>query len=660
QSTSYSRQLAVLLIEAAQGVHRDSWEVRRLATLMLQGHLLLLDVKDEAEFDFIFQRLGLKSSGERRAMVESVLDEGYSTRDFPDFIGAFRRRLMRPRCAVRPRCGKELTAEDVRRFAHQSRQDCRLVLARYLFSASEVVERIRGLVKVGTGSPLEIGDEFTREEIRAAMRELPEYEAAILTNLLPDFAVLWVADHTPATLNSLVEYPLGTVVAVVKPPGSHYEFEFKRAGRRGDHPLSARSHVPPSHRLDGGSMGSALQYEAEQAAIFGSIYRHIHDEPAPLSRIVNLTAKHDVPLRDGARTLFDYFNDPNVYGQGFSEMREAMAIVVDCFRDERGGGPPALPGEYGLTVQFVASAAPAQATICGSTSFRLDLLAKYLGPDGPDEYFTRGLQVDHCDQAAKQFADDLLDEVLGVYKPPKVKYESHQQYVDAALAVPKNRAKANAIYFDLLNQIGTMWGTLLGVRGYSFGESFVARNVGLRAVWSQGKWCIRLVFQDHDNLLLPDKDDQDFWPHTAFSGSRLDGCYIERAEDDSFSSELNCLRQIYRVDDALVKKGQKRFRKALQRAYVKTQRAIKSDPQVQSRFDRRFVERLGDWDAVARKYLASKDSSNGQSWKSRVQKYLKKRGYSERLIEDHCQALDQYGAFVEKYSFLYRAKIEDA
>ena len=79
---------------------------------------------------------------------------------------------------------------------------------------------------------------------------------------------------------------------------------------------------------------------------------------------------------------------------------------------------PPIPGDYGLTAQFSALAGPAQATICGSSSFRLDLVAKYLSADGPDEYFRRGLQIDYEDLDAKRLADDLLDEVLGVYYPP--------------------------------------------------------------------------------------------------------------------------------------------------------------------------------------------------------------------------------------------------
>jgi hypothetical protein len=334
-----------------------------------------------------------------------------------------------------------------------------------------------------------------------------------------------------------------------------------------------------------------------------------------------------------------------------------MATVVGCFRTERGDLIPKIPGEYGLTIEFITFSGPAQAIICGSSSFRLDRLAKYLSPEGPADYFTRGLQVDYTVQEAKCFADDVLDEVLGVYRPPQIKYEDHQQYVDAAVAVPRNQTRANTVYLDLLRQIGKMWGTLMAVRGYSYGESFVARNVGLRTVWSRGKWRVRLVFQDHDSLVLPDSDETVYWPQSAIPGTKLDDCFIVGTPgDESLDRELNCLQRIYRVDRARVAKGQQRLRGAMKRAYVKTQRAMKSNPQVRSRFDKRFIDRLRDWDAIARKYLARNGLSDGDGWKLRVRKFLKKRGYSERSIEEHCRALEEHGSFVNKYSFLYDPK----
>ena len=79
--------------------------------------------------------------------------------------------------------------------------------------------------------------------------------------------IYWVSDATSSRINSLVEYPLTTVVLVIKPPGSELEFELKRAGRKGDNPFTVVFRRPgyrvaPSHRLDGGSMQWLLRYEA--------------------------------------------------------------------------------------------------------------------------------------------------------------------------------------------------------------------------------------------------------------------------------------------------------------------------------------------------------------------------------------------------------------
>ena len=152
---------------------------------------------------------------------------------------------------------KRITGEDVREFALQSRQDCKLVLARYIFPVEEVVARVHRHVRRSTGIHVATTDDDLAVETNRLIAELPDYEAAILRDLRSDAAVYWVANATSSEMNSLVEYPIGTVVLVVKPPGSEYEFELKRVGRRGNHPLSVRSHVPASHRLDGGSMISA-------------------------------------------------------------------------------------------------------------------------------------------------------------------------------------------------------------------------------------------------------------------------------------------------------------------------------------------------------------------------------------------------------------------
>src|SRR5439155_9480596 len=147
-------------------------------------------------------------------------------------------------------------------------------------------------------------------------------------------------------------------------------------------------------------------------------------------------------------------------------------------------------------------------------SFRVDKLAAYLSPDGAERYFARLSNSEVSRDRARAIADTLLEEVLGVYQPP-VAYRNYAEYLAAAFAIPDNRVRANSVYKSLLQQMGKLWGTLLGIKGYSKGESFVARNVGLRSVWHDGQWEVRTIFMDHDSLVIPGPQEKDFCARNA-------------------------------------------------------------------------------------------------------------------------------------------------
>lgn len=646
--TAYSRPFTRELIDTGRGARNDAWDVRCLAALMLQEHLLLLSAGDTEEFGWVFEQLGLKKPSARK-LSASVLKEGYTTRLVRDFIREFRRRLKRSRCAVRPRNRPAVTPEKIRRLWSQSRQMCRLTLGRYLFSPDEVIARILQQVTAVTGMQLANDNSLVLQETDRVIQELPAYEAEILHRLRSAGRVYWVSDSTGSELNSLVEYPLGTVVLVIKPPGSHYEFELKRAGRRGDHPLGAASGVPPSHRLDGGSMVRSLQWETEKSAAFDIVYRLVHDDPAPVSRIVCLTGKSMLPLNGSEVPIIEYLSTPAMYGDGFAEMHAAMAEATACFRQEQGNLLEEIPGELGLAVQFYTCTGPTQAIISGSSSFRLDLVAKYLSSEGPEEYFTRGLQTEFQNCDAKWLADNVLEEALGVYRPPKTEYHDHQQYVEAALAVPQNRSRADRTFLQLVAQTGRMWGTLLGVRGYSHGESFVARNVGLRSVWIDGQWQVKLVFQDHDNLVVPTPDDRCSAPGNWVLPALQDGYHVD-GWAQSETREMSCLERIYQADAALCRAGKDRMQKAIRKAYRKTQKALRDNPQLRNCFHPEFLQAVQDWDAVAKRYL----DQNGADWRTPVSKYLRRKGHGDPSIKSYCETLERHGRFVEYYAFLYR------
>src|SRR4029077_17454751 len=148
-------------------------------------------------------------------------------------------RAAAARRVLRPLRGERPPAAAWRGFLAYARREPRLVLARYLFTPREVAERILGQLRSSRGveHPFTSGREVVHAETARFLAALPAYEAAILDHLTAGAAVRWIGDGTPEEVGGLVEAPLGTVVVVARPPGSDWEFEWKRCGRRGDHPL---------------------------------------------------------------------------------------------------------------------------------------------------------------------------------------------------------------------------------------------------------------------------------------------------------------------------------------------------------------------------------------------------------------------------------------
>src|SRR5205807_6958749 len=150
-----------------------------------------------------------------------------------------------------------------------SRRPCKLSLARYLFGPAEVASWVLEQVRSSPGlSKQSYFSDFRGEPLgEPAPSIIGDFDQALASHLRKDSRVLWVGERTSAELNSLVEYPLGTVAIVIKPPGSDLEFEVKRAGLRGPHALDAvyernGKQLPVPHRLQGGSLGQMLDYEA--------------------------------------------------------------------------------------------------------------------------------------------------------------------------------------------------------------------------------------------------------------------------------------------------------------------------------------------------------------------------------------------------------------
>lgn len=631
---------------------------------MLEHQILRLQPDNLDEFDFLLTQLNLKQApGLNQVIVRSVLREGFSTTELYHFIPEFRRKLARLNRVHDKIRGRRTPDAALRDFIELSHRDCKLFLARYLLTPEEIIDEILRQLQVTEGvRDLDISQPpLVENEMARAINFMPDFEAKILKMLCESSNTYWVSDTTSSEINSLVEYPMTTVVLVIKPPGSDIEFEIKRAGLRGRNSLNivyARDGytVPPSHRLDGGSMQYLLRGEARAASRLGVIYRLVHGTVAPITNYISRSSICAVPMQKAEVQTLTYFTEPQIFGERFPEMRVAMKEALDAFK--AGGHPylPDLPGDLGLTAQFIGLVAPTQAILSGTSSFRLNKLATYLSSNGPKQYFKEGLMVAYSSDDARRLADAILEEILGCYQPPDVRYQSHEQYLAAAFCIAGNRAKADRIYLSLVQQIARFWGTLLAVRGYTNGESFVARNVGLKSFWNKGDWNVKIIFMDHDALAIPGPQNRDFHPHAAIPSMALDERYIwgGSTPEQFATSEIGYLQNIYRVSNDLSKKGQALAQMDLRGAYKKTQHELLTNPKLHPLFDKVFVERLLDWDTLVRGYLQRKpDTVVSTTWKEEMRKMLAAKGYRGQAFDAYLEIIKNNRPFLERYSFLF-------
>jgi len=649
---TYNKTFCKELIQIARGKNDASWELRRLAVLMLEHQILKIPARSLNDFDFILTELNLKK--QTGVLSSSLLKEGFTSTNLRRFLPELRRKLEKLEYVHARIEGWQTSPEALGDFLELSRQDCKLSLGRYLFTAIEVADRILDHLRETDGArdldPVE--GELIQREVKRALDRLPEFEAAILKRLYSSGRVYWVTESVGSEINSLVEYPLTTVVVTIKPPGSDIEFEIKRAGLKGEKALDVVFQrngyaVSPSHRLDGGDMQWLLRHESRAAAKFRAIYRLVHETEPPLPDYIARSTIYSIPV-DGyeVQTLM-YFTDPNVFQGQFGRMRKAMAESVKSFKEDGYGHLPDVPGELGLTAQFISIVSPAQAIISGTSSFRLDKLDAYLSDKGPPFYF--GAE-NYSNDEARRLADVLLEEILGVYVPPNVSYESQQQYVDAAFSVRANRRRADAIYLSLSHEIAVLWGTMMGARGYSRGESFVARNVGLKSVWVDGEWKVKIIFLDHDALGILEPNCADTCSDDALFGQQLDETYLWGRV--SILGSVGHLRRIYRISEEVYQQGQELTRVEAKQAYDKTQRQLLNDPALRSLFHEDFIARLKQWDELVLAFLHAR--SNGgvnAAWKAQTKKALDKK--NPGWFDSHIAALEQYAPFLERQSFLF-------
>lgn len=540
------------LAALARGRGGENWALRRRAALMLE-HLFWISETPSEEAAVL-------------AHAGVAVDPGW-----------LRRRIARnARIHAALRDGAPGALED---FFDLAGRESRLGLAPWLFPAEEVAARIAGRMRSSRAAiqPIAEVPEYAAESARV-LAGLPEWERAFASMLACSPLVYWAAVETEA--GDLVATPPGTVVLTVNPPGSDLEIEIKRTGRPAPRPLAVvyerdGQHVPPSHRLDGGTTWNILRFEAIAATRLSVVWRAIHGEEAPICRTIAVKIAETLP--DGARELpvHDYFleeaaRDPREDG--------AMAMAVRAFCAEELDSAPVESGA--LASRLLLHAAPCQSVIVGTTAWRLDRVAKALGNPG-----------------SVRLAAELLDEVFGVFEPPAARVEDPTEWLDAVFARPANAHRAAELHRSAAARLGSLWGTFFALGLCSFGESVVGRNVGLKAVFRAGAWTAELISMDHDNLRIAGTYDTSFEPALTLVANMKDeiALFGGMYKGAPVRGSLELLDDIYRADEAGRAAARARFHAAARTHFERAAAATEPGGAADRLFAPALLDQLRRW-----------------------------------------------------------------
>jgi len=640
----FDAALCERLIAIGRGAGGAEWPLRLLAGRMLEAQILSLSAADVAAHEALLTELGVQFDPRL----------GFTGTTAVERVAQFRARLARFAGVSRGLQQLRTTPRALERFLRSARRPCHVPVARYLFSPDETVARLYGNTRQSFG--IRDQDCSAPEDVRRVLTTLPDQERAIVQALLDTNEIFWVAGRTSSAVNSLVEFPLGTVALTIKPPGSDLEIEIKRAGLRGPRALDiiyTRNGyvVCSSHHLQGASGGKFLEWEMDAEHLFARIWRTLYGTEAPLCRTMRVNNVFKMPVPGhGEASILRYFTSPELYGEGYAQMRAEMDRALQSLLHFDGQPPYEAPNDMALTSRFFAATKPGQALQVGTSSFRLDRLARYLSEDGAKDYF-EDLGEPFDLERAFAFADEILGEVIAGYEPPRTTVRGYGAYVAAALAQPENRRNADASYLDCIEQIGTVFGTCLALVIGSAGESFVARNVGLRNMFEDGRWRVRVLFMDHDALNIPEPEDRDIYPGNAARMMWFDYVHVMGGELDPkiVRGDVPMLALIYRPSPELQERGTAVFHVALERAY-RTARAAIPGP-LAGFFHKQWIERRDDFDAAIRGYLAAGEDT--EAWAASMADLLSARRQTTRLlIKQYVDGIRNFGKLWKRLPYL--------
>jgi len=192
------------------------------------------------------------------------------------------------------------------------------------------------------------------------------------------------------------------------------------------------------------------------------------------------------------------------------------------------------------------------------------------------------------------------------------------------------------------------------MRGFSDGESFVQRNVGLKSVWCDGDWRLRLIVQDHDDLTVAGIGPRWISPWREVSGMQRDEVHILGGPvgTSTVEGDAAALQQIYRVDPVVAGAGVSALKEAAAAAFDRGQAELAVNRDLQDLFPRGFLDARGDYYELVSRFLRA-DPADLNPWTEDASAYLGARGYPAEQIATYTKSIYHFRRFFDRMRFLY-------
>jgi hypothetical protein len=185
----------------------------------------------------------------------------------------------------------------------------------------------------------------------------------------------------------------------------------------------------------------------------------------------------------------------------------------------------------------------------------------------------------------------------------------------------------------------------------------VPRNVGLKPVWADGAWQVRIVFMDHEQTEVAGGRLHQFEPRLAVPGMHKDWAHIlgGKIARQVWPGTLAVLGEIYRIDPARRLAARAALIQATRAAYRRTIAAMRQDPAVAGHFQPGFVAGVPAWDRIVAHYRARRgDLRARRAWPAALRRELRSLGLdTPAVVRQYRRAIRRHGWWLRRCVYLF-------